>query len=139
MAKASGLSMTAFKRDDSCGCLQCLVNCVTNLDWSTPRNTQDITGLCKSSTERLLLLGDYSSTPTLIFNSCANKSHAVHNSVASADVTRTETIQIECPSNCTTLTNEVLITDYSLTRAATGELTISAPASLQSGCDPSWS
>jgi len=38
-----------------------------------------------------------------------------------------------------TLANEVLFTDYALTRAADGSLTFSVPGQLASGVVPTWS
>ena len=135
MAKESGLGWTTASRDDSGDSLRALVNDVTNVDFATPRNTQDITGMDKSSMERLLLLGDYSSTWTIIFNDASNTMHDVHKTVCSADATRSESLVVSGQ----TLNNEVLLTDYSLARAASGELVATCPAVLQSGTDPTWS
>lgn len=134
MAKESGLGWTTASRDDSAGVLRALVATVLNVDFAMPRNVQDITGMDKSSIERLLLLGDYSSTWTGVFDDAANNAHDVHKTVASADVTRSESLAISGQ----TLNNEVLLTDYGLVRAASGELTWSGPAVLQSGTDPTW-
>jgi hypothetical protein len=134
MAKESGLAWTTASRDDSGGTLRALVNDITNLEFASPRAVQDITGLDKSAIERLLLLADYSSTWNGVFNDATNTSHDVHKTVPSTSVTRTETLVVSGQ----TMTNEVLLTDYALTRAATGELTYSAPAMLQSGTAPTW-
>ena len=134
MAKESGLAWTTASRDDSGGTLRAIVNDITNIEFATPRAVQDITGLDKSAIERLLLLADYSSTWNGVFNDAVNQSHDVHKTVPSTSVTRTETLVVSGQ----TLTNEVLLTDYALTRAATGELTFSAPAVLQSGTAPAW-
>ena len=135
MAKESGLGWSTASRDDSSGSLRALVNDVTNVEFSTPRAVQDVTGLDKSAMERLLLLGDYSSTWTGVFNDASNVAHDVHKTVASADVTRSESLVVSGQ----TLNNEVLITDYALSRPSSGELTWTAPAVLQSGTDPTWS
>ena len=134
MAKESGLAWTTASRDDSGGVLRALVNRITNVEFSTPRASQDITGMDKSAIERLLLLADYSSSWSGVFNDAANTAHDVHKTVPSSSVTRTETLVVSGQ----TLTNEVLLTDYALTRAASGELTFSAPAVLQSGTAPTW-
>ena len=134
MAKESGLAWTTASRDDSGGVLRALVNRITNVEFSTPRAVQDITGMDKSAIERLLLLADYSSSWSGVFNDAANTAHDVHKTVPSSSVTRTETLVVSGQ----TLTNEVLLTDYALTRAASGELTFSAPAVLQSGTAPTW-
>lgn len=133
--KESGLGWTTAGRDVSGGGLAVLVNCTTNVDLSITRNVQDITGMDKSAMERLLLLGDYSSSWTMIYNDCACKSFDVHKTISSADVTRTETLAVSGQ----TLTNEVLLTDMALSRGADGSLIISGPAVLQSGTDPTWS
>jgi len=135
MAKESGLGWSTASRDDSAGTLRALVNDVTNVDFATPRNTQDITGMDKSAMERLLLLGDYSSTWTIVFNDGSNAMHDVHKTVCSADVLRSESLVISGQ----TLNNEVALTDYAINRAATGELVASCPAVLSSGTDPTWS
>lgn len=135
MAKESGLGFTTASRDDSGGTLRALVNDVVNVDFATPRNVQDSTGMDKSSMERILLLGDYSSTWNGVFNDAVNTAHDVHKTVASADVTRSESLVVSAQ----TLNNEVLITDYALARASSGELTWTAPAVLQDGTDPTWS
>lgn len=111
------------------------MNDILNVDFSTPRAVQETTGLDKSAMERILLLGDYSSTWVGVFNDASNTAHDVHKTVASADVTRSESLVVSGQ----TLNNEVLITDYALARASTGELTWTAPAVLQSGTDPTWS
>jgi len=134
MPKESGLAWTTASRDDSTGTLRAIVNDVTNVEFATPRNVQEITGMDKSAIERLLLLADYSSTWNGVFNDAANQSHDVHKSVPSSSVTRSESLVVSGQ----TLNNEVLITDYALTRAATGEFTWSAPAVLQSGTAPTW-
>lgn len=134
MAKESGLAWTTASRDDSGGSLQALVNDVTNVDFATPRNIQEITGMDKSAIERVLLLADYSSSWSGIFNDGSNAAHDVHKTVPSTSVTRTETLVVSGQ----TLTNEVLLTDYQLARSASGEFTWTGPAVLQSGTAPTW-
>lgn len=100
-----------------------------------PRGVQDITGIDKSAIERLLLLADFSGTMNGVFDDGANLAHVVLKTVGSTTVTRAIGIVISGQ----TLNNECLITDYALTRAASGEFTWSAPFSLQSGTAPQWS
>ncbi|NIV28258.1 MAG: hypothetical protein GWN58_01730 [Anaerolineae bacterium] len=104
------------------------------MDFSTPRNVQDSTGLDKSAVERILLLGDFSATYNGVFNDAANTAHDVFKTVASASVTRTCTHVISGQ----TLAVEALLTDYPLSRAASGELTFAVPAVLQDGSSPTW-
>jgi hypothetical protein len=134
MAKETGLGWTTCSVDDSGSSLRALVNDVTGVSFAIPRSVQDVTGLDKSAIERLLLLSDFSVTLDGVFNDGTNASHDVFKTVASADVTRTVTLVISGQ----TLTNECLLTDYSLTRASTGEFTYSVPGVLQSGTDPTW-
>ena len=58
MAKESGLGMTVAI-DDSGTTARTISNDITSIDWATPREEQDITGLDKSARERLLLLTDF--------------------------------------------------------------------------------
>lgn len=134
MAKESGLGWTTAARDDAGGTARDIKGDVTNVDFSTPRTTQETTGLDKSAMERLLLLADYSSTWNGVFNDAPGAAHDVHKTVASVDVFRTETLVVSGQ----TLENEVIISDYQLTRAASGEFTWSAPSMLADGTSPTW-
>lgn len=120
--------------DDSGGTLRDLSNDITNIDWATPRGVQDITGLDKSAVERLLLLADVSGTINGVFNDASNKSHDVFKTVSSTSVDRTVTIVVSGQ----TLSMECVLTDYSISRSATGELTYSVPWSLADGTVPTW-
>lgn len=135
MAKASGLGWTTLDVDDSTGTPAHLVNDITNLTFSTPRAVQDVTGLDKSANERILLLADFSITLNGPFNAASGHSHTTFRTVPSTNVARTTTLV----ANGATLTNEVLYTDYPLTRAATGELTFAVPGVLADGTVPTWS
>ncbi len=134
MSKESGLAWTTLEIDDSGGTARDIKNDITSLDFATPRNVQESTGLDKSAMERILLLGDFSATYNGIFNDTANQSHDVFKTVASASVARTITAAISGQ----TLAVEALLTDYPLSRAASGELTWAVPAVLQSGTAPTW-
>lgn len=135
MAKQSGLAWTTCSVDDSSGSAQALVNDVTNLSFSTPRAVQDVTGLDKSANERILLLADFSITLNGVFNVASNHAHDVFKTVPSTSVNRTVTLVVAAK----TLANEVLFTDYPLTRAASGELTWACPGVLADGTVPLWS
>lgn len=135
MAKESGLAWTTMAIDDSGGTARDIKNDITSLDFSTPRNVQESTGLDKSAIERILLLGDFSATYNGVFNDAAAPSaHDCFKTVASASVTRTLTHVISGQ----TLGVEGLLTDYPLSRAASGELTFAVPAVLQDGTAPTW-
>jgi hypothetical protein len=134
MAKESGLGWTTCSVDDSGGTARAIKNDITNLQFSTPRGVQDVTGIDKSAFERLLLLADFSITLNGVFNDAANLSHDVFKTVPSTSVARTVTLTVSGQ----TLANECLFTDYALTRAASGELTWSAPGVLADGTVPTW-
>lgn len=133
MAKESGITMT-LSVDDSGGTLRDISNDVPNFDFATPRNSFETTGLDKSAVERLLLLADFTININGIFDDGANLAHAVFSTVPSSSVARTTTIAVSGQ----TLSVEAFFTDYALARAATGELTFTAPGVLQDGSVPTW-
>ena len=133
MAKESGLGFSVIV-DDSGGSARTISNDITNLDFSTPREEQDITGLDKSARERLLLLADFSVTFNGVFNDASNMSHDVFKTVPSSSVARTVTIGISGQ----TLACEAFFSDYALSRSSSGELTWSAPGALSGGAVPTW-
>lgn len=135
MAKENGLGWTTLSVDDSAGSAQAIKNDITNLAISTPRAVQDVTGIDKSAMERLLLLADASITLNGVFNDAAGASHVVFKTVPSTSVARTTTATVSGQ----TLANELLYTDYQLTRADDGALTWSAPGVLADGTVPAWS
>lgn len=135
MAKASGLGWTTLSVDDASGTPKDIKNDVTNLQFATPRATQDITGVDKSAMERLLLLADFSITLNGVFNSATGLSHDVFKTVPSTSVNRTTSMTV----NGVSLNNEVLYTDYPLTRSNSGELTWAVPGVLADGTVPVWS
>ena len=133
MAKVSGLNFTTISVDLADGTTATAIkNDVTNLQWSTPRGVQDITGVDKSAYERLLLLADFSVTLNGVFN--AALSHTVFSTIGSGTTNRTTTLAVAGA----TLANETLYTDYQITRSAGGELTWSAPGVLSDGTSPAW-
>lgn len=134
MAKETGLGMSVAV-DDSGGTPRTISNDITQFELATPRAVQDVTGVDKSAIERLLLLADASFSPQGVFNDAADMSHTVLKTVSSTSVARTVTITHSGQS----LACEMLPTDYSLTRAATGEFTWQAPFVLADGTVPTWS
>ena len=133
MAKESGLGMSVAV-DDSGGNARTISNDITDLNWATPRDEQDITGLDKSAHERLLTLADFSTTLNGVFNDASNMSHDVFKTVPSSSVARTVTIGISGQ----TLACETFFSDYALSRSSSGELTWSAPGALSGGAVPTW-
>jgi hypothetical protein len=138
MAKTSGLG-GVIKVADSSSSVQTITNDVTNYSFTTPRNTQDTTGVDKFANERILLLADFTVTLNGVFNTASNLSHAVFSTIPSTSVTRS--VEID-PIGTTTgfpkLVVNCLLTDYQLTRANTGELTWQVPGSLADGNAPTW-
>jgi hypothetical protein len=135
MAKSSGLSWTTLTVSDAAAAPQAIKNDFTNLQFSTPRGVQDVTGIDKAAIERLLLLADFSITLNGPHDPAANQSHAVFSTVPSTSVARLTTIVV----NGKTLAPNVLYTDYPLTRTATGEFTYAVPGVLADGTVPTWS
>lgn len=133
MAKQTGLGWSTCSVDNSAGAAQAIKNDITDLQFSTPRGVQDVTGIDKSASERLLLLADFSITLNGVFNTAL--SHPVFKDVAATSVARTVTLAVSSQ----TLACETLFTDYQLNRAASGELTFSAPGVLADGTVPTWS
>jgi hypothetical protein len=134
MAKTSGLAWTTFTVDDSGGSSNTDIrNDVTNFNFATPRAIQDVTGVDKSAYERLPLLADFNGTINGVFN--ASTSHGVFKTVSSTSVARTMALGVASQ----TLSNEVLLTDYQLTRGNDGALTWSVPFVLTGGTAPAWS
>ena len=134
MAKETGLGWTTLSVDNSAGVVKAIKNDVTSFDFATPRDVQEVTGVDKSAMERLLLLADFSITLNGVFNDATDFSHDVFKTVPSTSVARTTTLVVSGD----TLTNEVLYTDYALTRGEKGELTWKVPGVLADGTVPTW-
>jgi hypothetical protein len=135
MAKTTGLGWTTCSIDDSAGAVEAIRNDFTDMQFSTPRGVQDVTGIDKSAMERLLLLADFSITLNGVFNPAASpSSHDVFKTVPSTSVARTTTLTVSAK----TLANEVLYTDYQLKRGTDGSLTFTAPGVLADGTVPTW-
>jgi hypothetical protein len=135
LAKQSGLAWSVCSVDDASGNVCTIINDITGLDFSTPREEQDVTGIDKSARERLLLLADFTISLKGVFNTTANQSHTVFKTVPSTSVARTTTLTVSAQ----TIAPEVLYTDYKLTRGEDGSLVFEAPGALSNGTTPSWS
>jgi len=135
MAKATGLGWTTLTVDTILGNDNVDIrNDVTNLQFSTPRATTDVTGIDKMATERLLLLADFSITLSGQWNTAL--AHTVFKSVPTFTNQNLRTTAMTV--NTANMTNEVWYTDYSITRAAGGDLNWSAPGVLGDGTVPAW-
>lgn len=133
MAKATGLGWTTCSFDDSTGTPVVIKNDVTDIQFATPRGTQDVTGIDRSAYERLLLLADFSASLKGVFN--ASVSHPAMRTIPSTSVVRTLSLTV----NAVSLNNEVIATDYQIARGNGGELTWTVPVVLADGTVPTWS
>jgi hypothetical protein len=136
MAKGSGLAWTTLSVDDSGGAVEVIKNDVQSFQFAMPRGVLDITGVDKSAIERLLLLADFSITlTTTAINFASTPSFwDVFHTVPSTSVARTTTLVFASK----TLANEVLYTDFNVTRGQDGSLGASVPGVLADGTVPSW-
>src|SRR5688572_304160 len=116
--------------DDSTGTLRDLRNPITNFQFATPRGVQDTTGIDKSANERLLLLADMSATWNGVFDDGSNLAHDVFKTVPSTSVAREILLVVSGQTLGSSPQVTMLLTDYALTRSATGELTFTVPAVL---------
>lgn len=138
MAKTSGLG-GVIKVQDATQTSQVITNDCTNYSFTTPRATQDVTGVDKLAIERILLLADYTVTLNGVFNTAANLSHAVFSTITSTNVVRAVEIDpIGTTVGFPKLVVNNILTDYQITRANTGELTWQVPGSLADGNVPTW-
>lgn len=134
MAKESGVGLTATI-DDHSGSGQALTDDFTNIQVATPQNVQVITGLADTTEERLLLLRDASMTLNGVFDDASNMSHAVFKTVTTTGASRTSVFA----HSGQTLTLEMMLTDYPLSRAADGSLTFAVPGVLANQTAFGWS
>jgi hypothetical protein len=145
MAKTSGLG-GVIKVQDASSTAQTITNDCTNYSFTSPRNTQDVTGVDKFANETILLLADFTVTLNGVFNSSGTgggsdtaNSHAVFSTVPSTTVIRS--VEID-PIGTTTGNPKIVVncylTDYQITRANTGELTWQVPGQLADGNVPTW-
>lgn len=135
--KVSGLGWTTFGVGDAANSVQDIRNACTQLQFSTPRAMQDVTGIDKNAIERLGLLADYSITAQGVFDTAANGAHAVFSTVPSTSVNRT--VNITTNSKNLNMASGVFFTDYSVTRTTAGELNWQAPGVGSAGVVPTWS
>lgn len=139
MAKITGLG-SFVSVADSGGTVRTITNDITNYAFTTPRGTQDVTGLDKFAHETLLLLCDFTVTFNGVFNPTATtSSHAVFSTVTSTSVFRATVIQVTNSGSTPQLIVNTYYTDYQITRANTGELTWQVPGQLADGNVPTWS
>jgi hypothetical protein len=137
------MAQTSLQVGDASNALQDIRTDVTNWNFSTPRNTQDVTGVDKSAIERLALLADFSITLNGVFDPGTNLEHAVFSTVSSTSVNRAVAITINGKNMNMGTTGAgngaVLFTDYQISRPQDGSLTYSAPGVGSTGTVPTWS
>lgn len=136
MAKGTGLAWTTLSVDDSGGSVEVIKNDVQSFQFALPRAVLDVTGVDKSAFERLLLLADFTvSLVTTAINFATSPSFwDVFHTVPSTSVARTTTLVFASK----TLANEVLYTDFNVTRGQDGSLGATCPGILADGTVPSW-
>ena len=118
--------------DNGSGTAKTISNDVETIDLATPRGVQDVTGVNKTSIERMLLLADFSCGLAGTFNDAVDMSHDVLKTVPSTSQTRMLTLA----ASGQTLAVECLVTDYALTKAQDGSLKWRAPCVGQGTTDP---
>lgn len=134
MTKTSGIGWTKLEIDDGGGVARDLKNDAMSLDIATPRAVIEVTGLDKGAMERILGLADATVSGEVAFNPGVNLSHATLRTVASGTVSRT--VGIEHSSQ--TLSMEMLLTTYDLSRDKSGELKGKFELVLADGTAPTW-
>ncbi len=132
MSKENGLAWAVLDVDDEAGVAQDVREDVNSLEFSTPRAVLEVTGIDKSAMERLHGLADFSATLTFTFDD--DTSDSVHD--VFKDLSNARTLLVTVSGQV--LSNEVLFTDYALTRGADGAFGGTAPCVLQSGIVPTW-
>jgi hypothetical protein len=138
MAKTTGLGCAVVVADAG-AVNRTISNDITNYAFTTPRGTQDVTGLDKFAHETLLLLADFTVTFNGVLNpTVTTSSHAVFSTVPSTSVQRSTNIQPTNSGSTPQITCNVMYTDYQITRANTGELTWQVPGQLADGAVPTW-
>jgi hypothetical protein len=111
------------------------VNQIKSLEFATPREEIEVTGLDSLAKERLLGLADFTiSMEGAAFDDAANQSHAVFSTVGSSSVARTVTLVVSGQ----TLTNECVFTGFSYERDDKGALGWKAEGALANGTAPTW-
>lgn len=109
-----------------------ITNDILDISLDNPMATFDVTGIDKSVHERLAALQDAKITLSMGFNPATDKQHAIFS------VGQTVPRQIVIPFPATggslaTATLTAIITDYAITRSATGSLTSKATLDASGG------
>ena len=137
MAKITGIPST-LSIDNGAGVSKVITNDVTSVSFSTPRDSWEVTGLDKTAVERLVGLVDFTGEISGEFNAAADMSHAVLSTACSTSQVRTLVIQLGS-GVAATMTAEVYVTDYTISRDEKGRLTWKAPFVNAGLTTPTWS
>ena len=135
MAIQNGIPATLTVEDTDGATARDIAADVGDLAITTPVALQDVTGLGHEAMNRLATLIDSTLTLNGFVNPDADRAHDIFKSPAGRRTSR----EVVFGVGGQTFTGEYLFTDYAVTRAANGELTFSAPASLTGGAAPTWS
>ncbi len=140
MPKLTGLSGT-IQVADAGAVLRNIGTDITNYAFTTPRGTQDVTGMNVFAHQRLLLLTDFTVTFNGIMDNDPNLSHSVFSTIpSSTGAAAIRAVSIAPTSVATTpiITVNCILTDYQVTRSAAAELTWQVPGTLADGAVPTW-
>jgi hypothetical protein len=135
MAKESGLGWSTLTLDDSSGTARSIINDIVSLEFDTPVELQEITGVDKSAYERLQLLRDFTCSLSGIFNDAATTGYHTVVKTAGTAITSRELVLAVSGQ---TLTTENLISSVAYERGDDGAFTISTEMSLANGTVPTW-
>lgn len=137
MAKISGLGATVTVADSG-GTSRTISDDITDFTLATPVALQDTTGLDVSAHQKLALLRDLTVSLKMVFNSAANMSHAVFNTITTSPNNRATSVFPTSNGSTPVMTANLLYSAYNLTRAADGALTTQADGTLADGATPTW-
>jgi hypothetical protein len=132
MAKVNGLGWTALNVDDSGGSANDIREDVNSLEYATPQNLLEVTGIDKSAMERLGGLKDF--TATVNFTADFDASDSVFDVFKDTGTVRTFAITVAAQI----LSNETLISEVNWNRGTDGSLSGSASVALANGTVPTW-
>jgi len=136
VAKQTGLG-DYLAVDNSSGSLKDISNDIGDYGINMAQELVETTGLDKSARERITGMSDGDVTINGFFNAATNKSHDVFKTR-----TGTRTFDLRIGGNNSTnpsLTMEMQVASYAITRGGDGALTWSATLNLADGTVPAWS
>ena len=135
MAKISGITASVAV-DDSGGVARTISADVRSLSINTSRGEADITGLDKSSTERLLLREDTTISLAGVYDAGTNLAHDVFKTVGTQAGTVTRTATIGFPVG--TAAVETVPANYNVSLGEDGQLNWSVDLHTANGTAIAW-